>query len=448
MSDMKIDRIDLWHVSVPLPAPFCPSWIPGMAMADNHFDLLRLTTAGGLEGWAAAPAMGHERSGMGALLGSYVLGERADDVPSIRQRIREMSYLGWRCSWMEAALWDILGKAAGKPVWRLLSGESGPAPRLQLYASSGVCRPPAEAAEMAAARVAEGFGAVKLRVHAPTLAEDVAVLQAVRARVGDGVRLMVDANQGWRVAVVADAPRWDLDRATAFCVEAARLGFDWVEEPLPFDAYEAQVELRRRLREAGAAVSVAGGELNNQTVAEFRLMLDKGCLDLYQPDAVFNGGVSGTWEIIRAVAAAGGRYSPHTWTNGFGFALNTQLFAASPFREGVRLEYPLDPPGWVPEGRDGVLQRPFLHERGSLVLPETPGLGAEVDPAALSRHGARFYTATRARVAVRAVLERGVAAARALGATRDARIAARSAALDQHFGGKGDAVSLALGELV
>lgn len=87
---MKITRIDLWHVAFPLPAPFRPSWIPGMAQTENRFDLVRLTTASGIEGWAAAPAMSTEREGWGALLGSYFLGERADDIANLRQRIREM----------------------------------------------------------------------------------------------------------------------------------------------------------------------------------------------------------------------------------------------------------------------------------------------------------------------------------------------------------------------
>lgn len=423
---MRIARVDLWHVAVPLPAPFRPAWIPGMAQRENRFDLLRLVTDDGVEGWTAAPAMGEERAGLGDLLGPYLLGERADDIPSVRQRIREMGYLGWRVGWIEPACWDILGKVRGKPVWRLLGGD-GPAPVVRLYASMGEVNDDARDAEAAAARLGEGFAGVKLRVHAATLEEDVARLRAVRAAIGDRATLMVDANQGWRVAVIADAPRWDLARAEAFCRAAADVGCAWVEEPLPHDAYDDLVRLRAAL---GGRVAVAGGELNGQGLPDFGVMLEKGCLDVYQPDAVFTGGIASTWSIVRRVAAAGARYSPHTWTNGVGFAVNLQLFAASPFAGSALLEYPLAPPGWVPEARDGLLVEPWRHDRGALALPERPGLGVEIDPGALRRHGRRAFTATPVRVAMRAAWSRGIGPARELGDVRSARLAARSQAIE------------------
>lgn len=396
-----------------------------MVQRENRFDLIRLTTVSGLEGWAAAPAMGKERAGLGHLLGPYLLGERADDVPSIRQRVREMGYLGWRVGWIEPACWDILGKARKTPVWRLLSGSASPAPTVRLYASMGEAFDPAE--EQAVARLAEGFSGVKLRVHAATLEEDLARMTGVRRAIGADATLMVDANQGWRVAVIADAPRWDLARAEAFCRAAADLGVAWVEEPLPHDAYEDLARLRAAV---GGRVAIAGGELNGQGLPEFGVLLEKGCLDVYQPDAVFTGGIASTWGIVNRVRAAGARFSPHTWTNGFGFAVNLQLFAASPYVSTGLLEYPIAPPGWVPSARDGLLAEGWPHEGGSLRVPERPGLGFEVDSRALARHGDHFFTADKVRVALRAVWDRGIGPARALGATRDARLAARSAALD------------------
>ncbi len=420
---MRIDRIDLWHVAVPLPAPFHPAWIPGFTQSDNRFDLIRLTTRSSLEGWSAAPRMGRERAGLGALLGPYFLGERADDIANVRQRIREMGYLGWRCGWIEAACWDLVGKARGKPVYELLGGSGG---RVETYASSGEVRSGVGRAAEIEARLAEGFKAVKLRVHDDTLAEDCAQVREARAAVGDAPVLGVDANQGWRVAAIADAPTWDYERALAFCREAEERGFTWVEEPLPMDDYAGLARLR-----AATQVAVAGGELNSQGLPEFRTMLERGCLDWYQPDAVFAGGIAESWAIARHVAAAGAVYSPHTWTNGIGFAINLQLFAASPGRGTSRLEYPYDPPGWVPEGRDGLLVEPWLHRDGEIILPERPGLGFEIDRRALRRQGKRFYTATGRRVAVGAVLDRGLSEARRLGRVRGQRLASRDRWLDE-----------------
>src|SRR5512140_1566539 len=112
---MRITQIDLWHVGIPLERPFYPAWIPGMPLTENRFTLIRIRTASGLEGWSAGPEIATERQGMGSLLGPYFLGERADDIPSIRQRIREMGYLGIRAGWIEPACWDVVGKAREKP---------------------------------------------------------------------------------------------------------------------------------------------------------------------------------------------------------------------------------------------------------------------------------------------------------------------------------------------
>ena len=432
---MKITEIDLWHVSIPTPAPFRPAWIPGFLQTENRFTLLRLRTASGLEGWSAGTAMGRERAGLGDLLGPYLLGERADDLPSIRQRIREMGYLGWRTGWLEPACWDILGKARGKPVWELLGGKPG---QVELYASTGEVASGEDRVREVEARANEGFGAVKLRVHADTLEEDVTQIRVTRRGVGDDVVLGVDANQGWRVAVIGDAPRWDYARALAFCRAAEDEGVAWVEEPLPMEAYDDIARLR-----AETTLAISGGELHVRGLPEFRTMLEKGCYDWYQPDATFTGGIAETWQIAQEVAVAGCVFTPHTWTNGIGLAIGLHLFAASPARETARLEYPYVPPSWVPSVRDGILREPWQQEGGCLPLPTGPGLGFEIDRGVLRRHGSHFFRATKVRVAIRAVLDKGPKVAMALGKTRDARLAARSEALDAR-GEAHDPVALAL----
>jgi D-galactarolactone cycloisomerase len=436
---MKITRIDLWHVAVPLPAPFRPSWIPGFTQTENRFDLVRLCTESGIEGWSATTSMGREREGLGALLGPYLLGERADDIPSIRQRLREMSYLGWRLGWLEPACWDIMGKKAGKPVYELLAPGTGQV-KVRLYASTGEVRSGPQRAAEVATRLAEGFDAVKLRVHDVSLEEDIAQIEQTRKAVSDDAILGVDANQGWRVAVIGDAPMWDYERALAFCKKAAELNFSWVEEPLANDNYDDLAKLR-----AAVDVPISGGELNNQGLPEFGVMIKRGCLDIYQPDAVLVGGITECWKIIEKVRATGLKYSPHTWTNGIGFAINLQLLAASPFRKTARLEYPYDPPGWVPSARDGILTTPWEHDRGGLEVPRTPGLGFEVDKSALRRFGTHYFTASPTRVAVRAIRDRGLGAAKKLGAIRKARLAARSRELDKTFSKGKTAADLALG---
>jgi L-alanine-DL-glutamate epimerase-like enolase superfamily enzyme len=191
------------------------------------------------------------------------------------------------------------------------------------------------------------------------------------------------------------------------------------------DDYESLARLT-----AATRLNIAGGELNNQGLPEFRVMVEKGCYDWYQPDAIFCGGISGTWAIIQHVQAKGATYTPHTWTNGIGFGVNLQLFAASESRKrGKLLEYPLSPPGWVEDARDGLLTQAWRHEKGELELPTRPGLGFEIDRSALKRYGVRFFTATRLRLAVRAVRERGLREASELGKTRQKRLDARETEL-------------------
>lgn len=419
---MRITQIDLWHVAVPLAGVFYPSWIPGFPQTENRFTLIRLRTDAGLEGYSAGPSLARERQGLGSLLGPYLLGERADDIASIRQRVREMGYLGSRMGWIEPACWDIIGKATGKPVHVLLGGRPGGS--VKLYASTGQIRALPEQLREIEARRQEGFDTVKLRVHAATLEEDVARIADIRRGVGDDLKLGVDANQAWRVAVVADAPKWDDERALAFCRAAHAHRYAWVEEPLAMDDYAGLARLR-----GATEIDIAGGELNNQGLPEFGVMLEKQCYDLYQPDACFTGGIAETWQIIQKVKAAGARYTPHTWTNGIGLAINLQLHAASPWRDETLLEYPYDPP-WLPAGRDGILEQPFVQQRGTLAVPTAPGLGFAIDPRQLRRHGQHFFRATKLRMAVSAVIDKGLKTAKELGAVRDARLAARSRELD------------------
>ena len=414
----KVARIELWNVAVPLPATFRPSWIPGFPQNENRFDLVRVFTDDGVEGVAAGPAMGRERQGLGSILGPYILGEDATDIAVVQQRLRELGYLGWRNFWIEPAFWDIKGKLAGRPLCELLTGK--PAPKsVRLYASSGEVRDPRRRADEVLARIDEGFTAFKMRVHEDEAADVRQVTETARA-IGGKARLAVDANQAWRVAAIADAPAWDLARAKRFADACADAGIAWIEEPLAMDAWDDQAALA-----AYSKVPIAGGETHHGGLPELRMMIERRCYHVFQPDAVFTGGVAQTWEVAKLCKQHGLRYTPHTWTNGFGFAVNLQLKAASiaedPEHEALPLEYPLDPPGWVPEARDGVLTEPFVHRRGGLDLPRGPGLGVTIDEKALRRFGHRTFVMDKKRLVWFAVRDRGLRAALEIDRARKAR---------------------------
>jgi D-galactarolactone cycloisomerase len=375
-----IRRIELYHVKIPLPETFYPSWIPGFPQTENRFTLIRVFTDDGVEGFSAGPAMSRERAGLGYLLAPYLLGEDPTDIDHMQQRLREVAYLGWRCWWIEPAFWDIKGKLAGQPVCSLLGG----APRkVRLYASTGEVKGPEARIEEAEARLEEGFSAIKLRVHDFDEAVDI---------------------------------RQDLARAKRFADACADAGIAWLEEPLAMDGYDDLVALREHSR-----VPITGGELHSSGLPELRMMIERGCYDVFQPDAIFTGGIAQTFEVIRLCREHGLGYSPHTWTNGIGFAVNLQLMAASGFADDKELEYPLAPPGWTVEARDGLLKVPFHHKRGTLDVPTLPGLGIELDPRALRRHAKRYFVMDRKRLVWFSLRDRGLKASKEIDRARRAR---------------------------
>ncbi|MDQ3941307.1 MAG: mandelate racemase/muconate lactonizing enzyme family protein [Actinomycetota bacterium] len=398
-----VASIELYHFAAPLPATFHPSWIPGFPQTENRCTIIRVVTEDGVEGWSAGPSIGREREGLGGLIGPYLIGEDATDIDLIQQRMREIGYLGWRNWWIEPAFWDIKGKIEGQPLCRLLGGEPG---TVDLYASSGEVRSPKDRIREAEARFDEGFRAIKLRVHEDEAADERQVVQTARA-LGDKLKIGVDANQAWRVTAVADAPLWTLERAKRFADVCADVGIAWLEEPLPMDAYDDLAALARYSR-----VPTAGGELHTAGYPELAMMIKRGCYLIFQPDAMFTGGVAQTFRVIQLCRTEGLTYTPHTWTNGVGFAVNLQLMAASGFSGEKELEYPLDPPGWVPEARDAMLEEPFLHDNGTLKVPDTPGLGFEMSRRALRRHAKRFFRMDRKRLVFFALKDRGLKAAR------------------------------------
>ncbi len=442
---MKIDRIELYFVSIPLsghhegflatrPA-FHSNWIPGFPQQDVKFYLLRLTTDAGLEGVAAVPAMGPEREGLGPLLGSYLLGLNPLDLRLVNQRIEEFGYLGMRNGWVDAAFWDIVGKARREPLWKVLGGTGGYATP---YASFGSNHghDAVRVAAIVKQRRDEGFAGVKLRVKSMDLDRMVDVVGSARDAAGPSMAIMVDANLGWPVEILEPTPRWDLAFATRFACAIEAHDVAWLEEPLHRGDFEGLAALRKATR-----TPIAGGEIN-PSWRDFKDMLDRGSLDVYQPDAVMAGGTyAGGVSVVRwvqreiakrnATRATGERavrYTPHTWTNGLGFAVNLQLCGLIPQDERGLFEYPTDEnwtmPQWARFIRGG-----FPRDReGRIRIPDGPGLGVEIDWEVIRRFGKRVYLGTPTTVAVTALSEYGLRAALGLRKKKDALSRASEAA--------------------
>lgn len=422
---MKINRIELYLVKIPLedkkpgfftePKYFSPSWIPGFRQSEMRFYLLKLGTDAGIEGYAATPAMGLERKGLGSIMGNYLMGINPLDIQLVNQRIQEFSYIGMRNGWIDAAFWDIIGKARQEPLWKILGGSGGYAWPYQSTGSTNG-HEQAKIREIASQSMDAGYKGMKLRVKGKDIQAMIDYVAAARDVVGDDMHLMVDANQGWPVDLLDETPRWDLDFALKFAQGIEHLNVKWLEEPLNRGNFKGLAQLR-----ANTTTPIAGGELNSSW-CDYKTMLDLGSLDVYQPDAVmaggtYAGGTSVVYWLIREIQKRNlantdetqkVKFCPHTWTTGMGFALSLQLVGIVPDAERSLLEYPLEG-HWKPQHWARFIKGGFNPDKdGKIQIPDTPGLGIEIDWDVIRRFGYRIYKGTPANVAFQTIRDRGL----------------------------------------
>lgn len=143
---------------------------------------------------------------------------------------------------------------------------------------------------------------------------------------------------------------------------------------------------------------------------EIKIMFEKDCFDVYQPDATFAGGIAQVKKVIEMCHLKGRLFSPHTWTNGIGFYINWNMVLADG-KNVLPLEYPLEEPSWTPEFREGIIA-PILPDSNGTLHPFTrPGLGFEIDEKLLKKYGKRFFRLTELGLKIRVIREKGLTAA-------------------------------------
>ncbi len=271
-------------------------------------------------------------------------------------------------SGIDIALWDILGKATGQPVGRLLGGRYRD--RVQPYASILMDRPETLAEQLRSIK-AQGFRAFKIGwgpFGKVSHALDEAIVRAAREAIGPECKLMVDA--GGSDAFWPHGYKWALRTAEML----AEYDVYWFEEPLKPDAFADYVALRR-----AAAVPIAGGEVLTRRQS-FQPWLEAGAFDIVQPDVTKVGGISEERRIAWMAIEHGVRFIPHGWNTAVGVAADLQL--ASAFADTELIEYLYGSP-YV----DGIVARPWrLDADGFLPIPDEPGLGLALDPEAVFRY--------------------------------------------------------------
>ena len=291
----------------------------------------------------------------GPLNGQPVVPFEVDRV--LQQRFRLLGpqgLTGMAMAGIDMACWDVAAKAAGLPLVRLLGGRSRP---LRAYNSNGLGLIGPDAAAREATELLDGgFQAIKVRLGYATLAEDLAVVRAVRKTAGPAVTLMADYNQS------LDVPE-AIRRAQALDEE----GLEWIEEPVRADDYDGCA----RVAEA-ARTAIQIGE-NCWGPHDLARAIRAGSADRLMPDAMKVGGVTGWLRAAALTQAAGIPTSTHLFPE-----VSAHLLAVTPTADWV--EY-VD---WA----GPVLSEPLAIAAGQVTASDRPGLGLEWNEPAVTRFAA------------------------------------------------------------
>ena len=309
-----------------------------------------------------------DRESSHAIAGSLkdlLVGEDPRDVERLWTKMyRGLIYIGRRgialhaLSGIDIALWDIKGKAAGKPVHELLGGAKRESVRA--YASMLMPDTPEETAERVSALCDDGFTAVKLGWGplGQDPQHDVKLAAAATDAAGD-CEILIDAGLGYGS---------DAKTAIGVARELEQIGVFWLEEPFEPDEYEAYAELADAVD-----IRVAAGE-QDTTVWGFRELIERGRVDLVQPDVTRCGGITEWLRIAELARANGVETVPHAWKSGIIKAASLQCNAVIP--DALFQEYCV---------ADTPINQTLTHERlpledgGVIKIPTAPGIGVTLD---------------------------------------------------------------------
>ena len=344
-------------------------WEAETAPTENLHTLLEIETDGGITGIGSCYTSKALVDGAIALLRPKLIGAPATEPERLAELLHQSTFWQGRggsvthaISGLDIALWDILGKVTGQPVGRLLGGyyreKIKPYGSLLFEADESMFK---QSLEDAGSR---GFKALKLgwgpfgRVDNKT---DETLVKTARETVGDDVEIMVDAggsDQFW-----LHGYKWALETAKML----VDYNIVWFEEALPPDDIEGHIRLREH-----APVPIAGGEVLTRRQS-FAPWIERGALDIVQPDATKAGGISEVRKILWSAYDHNILLVTHGWNTAVGLAADLHLAAAHPTARWV--EY-ITPSPYI----EHILTEPFeLDEDGLLTIPTGPGLGIELD---------------------------------------------------------------------
>jgi len=366
---MKITQVEIVRSRDPLvlPEPWRPAWTEpsGQPVTTFGFSCYRLHTDEGLVG--IGPDTGHPHPAMLEGFEPFRVGEFWNRHLSGRRAGNS----GQGAAGLEIALWDLIGKAANQPVYKLLGACRE---KLPVYAATSRLLDKDQHVRQALEIREKGFKAVKLRLHRPNPWDDLAVVEAVREAVGEDLLILVDANQNNTSEGYA---YWSRRTALQMARELDDLDVYFLEEPLPRRDVEGLAEIA-----ASVEMFIAGGE-HSPTIHDFKEPILSGAYDILQPDALMTGnfGITGLRELATVADYFGRLIVPHVLSNAlFPLAMAATLHAMATVENCPLVEYPYDPPILTPETMQAMVKEPLLiDEEGYVQVPDGPGLGIEID---------------------------------------------------------------------
>ncbi|HZR99718.1 MAG TPA: mandelate racemase/muconate lactonizing enzyme family protein [Chloroflexota bacterium] len=339
--------------------------------------LVEIVTDDGLSGWGEAygpvPVC---RAVIEELYAPRLVSRDAMAQAALCHELSHGAHADWAVASLSAidvALWDLKGKALGLPIYALLGGPFRT--EVRAYATGLFHRHvPDQAralAEEAAGYAAEGFRAMKLKVGFG-LAEDVRNVAVVREAIGPDRLLAIDANEAYDVGSAVHLGR-----------QLAAYDIAWFEEPIPHDDHAGYCQVR-----AGVPMPVAAGE-SERSRQGYHDLLARRAVDVLQPDIRGCGGFLDALHLGSAAAAANVALYPHMFGTVVNLFATLQLLAALP--PGTPAHWPAEPlleldrtPNAL---REHLAQNPVVRQEDVVQVPSGPGLGLEIDRAALARYG-------------------------------------------------------------
>ncbi|HWA36849.1 MAG TPA: mandelate racemase/muconate lactonizing enzyme family protein [Burkholderiales bacterium] len=372
---MKIRDVKAYPTSFPIPEANRVALGIGTAIKRDAV-VVKVTTDEGIVGWGEAHH-GRAHTAVAKLIDTtlkfLVVGMDADDTTGIwdkmyRFQLASHGMGAGAClamSGIDMAIWDIRGKAAGVPLYKLLGGRRRGIPAYAGGVSLGY-QDPSLLVEEAKKSIAAGYKAIKLRVG-DTVKKDIERIRIIRKTFGEDLVILTDANIGYEVEDVRQVmPAMD------------ELGIGWLEEPFPAQDYRSYREAKGFGR-----TPLAAGE-NHYTRYEFNRVIEDGAITILQPDLSKSGGIT---ECLR-IAALGSAWKlpvhPHSSMTGLNHAASIHFLAA--IDNGGYFEGDVSKSN---KFRDELVSNPGAIDKDGNVWPlEKPGLGLEVNEDFLHKHPA------------------------------------------------------------